>query len=1055
MQKKTLIVNKTNLLAFKDMIGTINLDENSIIIVPDKFSLCAEKLFFEEKNILASFSTQVFSMTKLASKVLSEKLNDKKIIDKNISLMIISSIISENLHKFKYFKNIKNINQISEDVFNVISQMLSSNINEYNKDISGNLKDKFEDLELILNSYLLKREEFLIDASKKYELFLNEIKNSSFIQDKNFYFGMFTSLTKQVKDIIKEIEKYAKSVCFATSQSENQINNNEIFDFYKSFNPIIYNGKTSPNKISNFIENNFFSLNKNKMEVGEKIKIFEANNIDDEIDNLILQIKKDIFLEGRRFKDISVCLSNADKYKDKLISKLNEHNISYFLDIDIKLIDNSFAKFVLSFFNLLVYSSANKILNFVKSPYIEIDETIKNNFERFLQKYSLTNKIYLNEFTCFSQDIFYKDYLYIYKKIVKKIEKFKKTFNNIDVYQFFNDFNALLEEFGAKNKLKEKTELYLNNDILKFKQFRQIDDKILEIEKSICEFYNEEFSINKIENFIKICFENTTISVPATSVDSVFIGDYQNSYFLETKCLYCLGLDSTSFPSLKPDIALFTDAELEKLEKDNRIEPKLKDANKLNYYKAFQSLLNFSDKITLSYSIMDERGNRQFPSNIYKNFCSRFLCNGDNIKILKTNIEILENFEENEILNLLSLKLNSKIDYLKKYFSLNNGKEKSVLKQVLINYYKIDEAVLNDNIYEEIAEENNVNKNLIKLNGFSASNLENYFTCPNKFLYNNLFKLKKFEPIKLDAKTLGNIVHACCYNLAQEIFLENKNTEQNFNDNLSIQNKIIKNNSINKKINYDNIINRVLKSKEFNVLFNLENSNEILNNLSFEIKKLFDFIIFQQQNSEFKLKRAEYKFEYEYNGIKFKGFVDRIDENENEFLVIDYKTGNTKIEYSEIVFCKKIQLILYAKILEKILNKKCRGIYYLSINDDFSTTEKMKIYLNGITRNTDNAIYRSDNSVFVDKSIKSNFFEFKEKYLLSENQFNNLLNKTFDKVLEIANLIKNGSFDSSPLILDEVNSCDYCDYSEICKNKKKRKETFSQEMLEKLLNDKE
>ena len=453
MQKKTLIVNDTNFLAFRDMIREINLSENSIIVVPDKFSLSAEKMIFEEKNILATFSTQVFSITKLASKVLEDKLKDKKLIDKNISLMIISSIINENLHNFKYFKNVKDINHLTSDIFNVVSQMLSSDIKEFNKELSGNLKDKFDDLLLILNNYVLKREEILIDASKKYDLFLSEIKNSDFIKDKNFYFGMFTSMTSQVKSIIKEITKQAKSVCFAGSFSENRVNNNEIFNFYKSFNPNIKKGTSKLNKVSSFIEKNFFTSRSEKLEIKDKVKLFEAKSIDEEIDNLILEIKKDILLENKRFKDISVCLSSIEKYKDNLISKFDDNNINYFLDCSIKLNENSYAKFILALINVLINTTNSNVLSLIKNSYLNIEEKIKNNFERFLEKYSLINGYKLLDFDCFKSDELYTDYIFIYNNIVKKLEDFKDSLKNIDIYQFFNGFNELLIIFGAKLNL--------------------------------------------------------------------------------------------------------------------------------------------------------------------------------------------------------------------------------------------------------------------------------------------------------------------------------------------------------------------------------------------------------------------------------------------------------------------------------------------------------------------------------------------------------------------------------------------------------------------------
>lgn len=1020
-----LITNKTNLLAFKDLIDDINLDENSIIIVPDKFSLSSEQMFFEQKNILSNFSTRVFSLTKLASVVLESELINKKIIDKNISLMIISSIIEENLSNFKYFTNIKDINHISEDIFSVISQFLSSNVYEVNNDIDEILKDKFYDLNIVMQEYLKRRENYLVDASIKYDLFIEKIKDSDFIKNHTFYFGMFNSLTNQVKCIIKEITKTAKSVVFSTSKSENRINNNEIYDFYNSLkvNEII-KGKNKLNGVANFVVDNFFNSNRNKYDIkNNEIKLFEMKTIEDEIENLVVEIKKDTILNGYRYKDISICVSNLNTYKDIIKKEFDKQNYSYFIDENISLIENGYANFIIDLISILDYSNNKKMLGLVKNYYIDIEENIKNNYENFLYKYSINEFAKLDNFNQFKNDEFYNDYKYVYDNIVCKIYDFKEQIKNIiNINDFFRKFNELLKSFNSIAKLNEKIDFYRDNDILKFKQYIQIENKVFECEKNICEYYNEKFNIKKLLNFMRLCFNNTSISVPATSVDSIYIGDFINSYFKPCKKIYIIGCDSKNFPNLKQDVSLFTDNELKRLEKKSQISPKVLDANRVNYYKCFQTLLGFTDSIFLSYSLLDDKGNKNFPSNIFKNFVNRFTKNGKNILIEKNSVQLLNFFEPNEILTLLSYKFNSKEKLLKYFYSLEDCKAKNIVKYILENYHDINFS---------IKEEEKIDKNLINQNNFTASNLETYFSCSNKFLFREILKLKKFDQIKLDAKTIGNIIHKCCYLLGKAL-IDKKSI-----DSIAI-NEIIKN---------------TLNSKEFNFIYFIENSKQIIENIKFEISKLFDFILKQQTQSEFKLSKVEYKFTFEENGINFKGFVDRIDENENEFIIIDYKTGNTKIEYKDIVFNKKIQLILYAIILEKILNKKCVGIYYLSVNDDFSKNLKMKIFLNGITVNENNNIFKLDKSSYYEKTLQSDFFEFKDKYLLTYEKFEKIKDYTFKQVLNGINEIKSGEFSGNPIFIDEQDICEYCDYYEICKNKNIRKVEFTEDLIREVLDD--
>ncbi|MBE5745749.1 MAG: hypothetical protein E7359_00465 [Clostridiales bacterium] len=1018
-----LITNKTNILAFKDLIGEIDLDDKSIIIVPDKFTLSAERMFFEEKKILANFSTRVFSLTKLANIIIEDKIRNKKIIDKNVSLMIISSIIEDKNLEFKYFKNIKNINHIIEDIYNVLSQFLSSNVIAFNENLTGTLKEKFDDIKLIYDEYIKRREEYLIDASKKYDLFIENIESSEFIKNHKFYFGMFNTLTNQVKQIIKLISSNAKETVLSTSKSDNIINNNEIYEFYKSLklNEEI-KGKNRLNEISSFIEQNFFTSKKQVFNLkNNEIELFEAKTMKEEIEVLAEKIKIDVLFNKFRFKDISVCVSDVNKYKELIDNIFSKYNFSYFIDKSINLIDTGYARFILEFLNLIENCNNKKIVAFIKNFYVDIEDKIKNNFERFIVKYSLINFNSLNDYKQFITDDLYDDYINVYNNYIVKIYNFKKDTLNLNTYEFFEKLNEFLTLFNSKVKLKEKIEYFKERDILKFKQYSQIENKIFECEKNICEFSTEKIALKKLINFLSICYTSCIISVPATSVDSIFIGDYTNSFFSDCKKLYLIGCDSKSFPALKQDISLFTDNELEKLEKNIKIEPKVKDNNRINYYKCFQVLFCFEKKLSLSYSLTDVGGSKLFPSNIYKNFIKRFNYNNEKISIKKNSDNILNFLSDDEILTHYAYKYNSKEDLLKQYYYVEDGKAKNILESLLKQYYKIDFSNDIDLI----------DKSLIKTNKFTASNLEKYFSCSNKFLFKEILMLNKFEILNLDSKVIGNIIHECCYKLGVKLI---KNTKIKDRDKIEI-------------------INYVLNKKEYKFIYFIENSEQLIVNLKNEIIKLFNFIILQQNNSDFKISKVEYKFLYEQDDLKFKGFVDRIDENEQEFIIIDYKSGNTKMEFADIVFNKKIQLLLYANILEKILNKKCVGVYYLSINDDFSKNDKLKIYLNGITVNENNNLKKLDKSSFFDKTIKSDYFEFKDKFLFSFNQFEKLKNYTLNQVYSAIKEIRNANFNANPLVIDEYCTCDYCEYNNICKSKNKREVHFSENLLKEIIDD--
>lgn len=1006
MQNK-IIVDSNNILSFKRMIKQIDNNETNIIIVPDKFSLNAEKMFLDENDLTVNFNTRIFSLSKLASAIIEKKLIDKKIIDKTQSLMIISSIIKENINNFKYFKNIKDINSFAEDVFNSLSQLLSSNFEKENENITGLLKNKFDDINLILNIYKQKRAEVLVDSSYKFDLFLSEIKNSEIIKTSNFYFGMFNNFTPQVRKIIKEIYLNSKSCNFSCSFSENRVNNNEVLDFYKSLDKQIKIIKEdSLNEINKFINTNFFTSKQDKFNLkNDEIKIYEAKNPDEEIDNVIYNIKKDVLLDKLRFNDICVACASEEKYKDIIEEKFAKANISYFEDTSISLKDFSYFRFLLDLLNSINNLKLNVIINLIDSGYIDIDEKIIHNFKSFIYKYNIENFDNVKKYEIFSNEKEYEDFNFITNNIVLKINNLhNKKFNN--VYEFFDDFDNLLKEFNVKEKLKEKTTEFLDSDIKKYKQFLQLEDKFEAIKQNILDYYNEDFNLNKLIYFFNICLQNMNVSLASTSVDSVFVGDSLNSYFKNYKKIYIVGATSLDFPNLKNSNGIFSDDEVKQIE-TTEISPKIEDINRLNFYRCMQLILS-SENLVISYPNENNDGVKNFPSIFIKNFLKRF-----NLKMLKVNIDSLNLLDFNEILNILPFKLYDINSYEREFYK-QEGKVKDVILEILKH----------KNVIEfKNTEKQKIDLSLLKSGSFSSSSLEDYFACSYRYFYKDVLKLKKIEQVKLDARIFGNIIHNCCYYFAE---------------------KIIKKSDVD-ILTMNKIIDFVLNKPEYEFLKLDKTKNAIISNLKVEIIKLFNFILKQQESCEFKIAKAEYLFKTQIDGVNFKGFIDRIDETEDEFIIIDYKTGKTIIDYEEIILNKKIQLVLYAKILEKILNKKCVGVFYLTLNDNYLKSGEKSINFNGILVKTNN----SENKL----KVNDGFFNINEKYILTEKQFDNLKEYVFNNILNAIKIINGGLFTENPIIISGKSCCDYCEFSEICKQKVDNEKEFDENLLKEILDD--
>ena len=496
------------------------------------------------------------------------------------------------------------------------------------------------------------------------------------------------------------------------------------------------------------------------------------------------------------------------------------------------------------------------------------------------------------------------------------------------------------------------------------------------------------------------------VSLASTSVDSVFVGDSLNSYFKNYKKIYIVGATSLDFPNLKNSNGIFSDDEVKQIE-TTEISPKIEDINRLNFYRCMQLILS-SENLVISYPNENNDGVKNFPSIFIKNFLKRF-----NLKMLKVNIDSLNLLDFNEILNILPFKLYDINSYEREFYK-QEGKVKDVILEILKH----------KNVIEfKNTEKQKIDLSLLKSGSFSSSSLEDYFACSYRYFYKDVLKLKKIEQVKLDARIFGNIIHNCCYYFAE---------------------KIIKKSDVD-ILTMNKIIDFVLNKPEYEFLKLDKTKNAIISNLKVEIIKLFNFILKQQESCEFKIAKAEYLFKTQIDGVNFKGFIDRIDETEDEFIIIDYKTGKTIIDYEEIILNKKIQLILYAKILEKILNKKCVGVFYLTLNDNYLKSGEKSINFNGILVKTNN----SENKL----KVNDGFFNINEKYILTEKQFDNLKEFVFNNILNAIKIINGGFFTENPIKISGKSCCDYCEFSEICKQKVDNEKEFDENLLKEILDD--
>lgn len=92
-----------------------------------------------------------------------------------------------------------------------------------------------------------------------------------------------------------------------------------------------------------------------------------------------------------------------------------------------------------------------------------------------------------------------------------------------------------------------------------------------------------------------------------------------------------------------------------------------------------------------------------------------------------------------------------------------------------------------------------------------------------------------------------------------------------------------------------------------------------------------------------KIVHTEKRFIIDFDGFKLSGVIDRIDERNNEWVIIDYKTGKEEsVDYMK----QDLQLPIYSLAVQKVFGKivqKVGRIYLKTLNEAFAKFEDYEI----------------------------------------------------------------------------------------------------------------
>jgi hypothetical protein len=304
---------------------------------------------------------------------------------------------------------------------------------------------------------------------------------------------------------------------------------------------------------------------------------------------------------------------------------------------------------------------------------------------------------------------------------------------------------------------------------------------------------------------------------------------------------------------------------------------------------------------------------------------------------------------------------------------------------------------------------------------FSASSVLNYLSCPAKFYYADLLKLKTGEEISesLDMGMLGNVFHNTMYALysgGEALAPDFQMDRRNVLENLSKPLEYITADYIRGLLKNNGIVKAKIRSLILGELNSVEVSGR---NLVME-KVIYEYIVRTLRQDlqfmsglgteKFRILGLEMQRKWNFNGFDFIGYIDRMDSFVADTVrIVDYKTGKVLDEDVDINDDNASDIV--KSLFADDSPKRPKIALQLFLYDRFSAGDSS---LSG--KKIVNAIYSVQklfNSEIRSVDMNKKFCDLTEEGL----------KEMFEKMTDISVPFRR---------TEDLKICEYCDFKTIC-----------------------
>lgn len=658
----------------KDRFIFDRVNGKTILLVPDQFTLQAERNAFDYLDVKGLMDVDVISPSRLGMRVLREVGGEKTVrIDKYGRHMLLSKIVGEQKNSLQVFRGMETKTSFIELVNNLISEMKQFNTRpEDLPEVLNKLSEesilyrKLAEIQTLYTKYEESIQGKYLDTEDYLQEYISKIKESTLVKESECWVVGFDYFTPKNLDLLQEIIATAKNVYVVMTYCENS-RDEEIFSLTgdiirkleklsqgMSMNcqieeiPVDYRVSTTLENGSKAaqiaaIESELFSIPVKKWRAKEEkpqeketspvITLVQSANLYAEAETAAVFIIHLIREEGLRYKDIAV-ICNDLEIRGSIIKRVfEEHGLQFFMDKKRSVLHNPVVGLHLYLLQLAKGKiSPETVIGLAKTGLLDLTEDDIEELENYAYKYKIRGGMWKTEF----------------KRGVTEYEEERLADINRSREYIFSLIESFSVPFKAAETAGEKIAVfyYFLRDTLKLQEklqelmeeqnkkgYYEVAFETAQIWKIIVEIFDqfvtvlgeEKLSVTDMETILRAGFESVEIGILPSTIDEIIVGTMQRTRIGKVKALVVIGANDGILPSAVSGDGILNDDEKAVLFQNAAEICKLDELRSLEEKLAIYRTMTRPEKyLWMSYSISDNDGKELKPSTIFNKMMQIF-----------------------------------------------------------------------------------------------------------------------------------------------------------------------------------------------------------------------------------------------------------------------------------------------------------------------------------------------------------------------------------------------------------------------------------------------